>query len=112
MNLRIVVRPLNGESVRKRMQMKMVAEFAGLMLLAIVASSCASTSSQTDILRMIADAKTLADHEAIAEYYDRQAAQAEGSTQLNESNGLAVPGDAHASTMGDARALRKDCPIL
>jgi hypothetical protein len=34
---------------------------------------------------MIADAKTPADHEAIAEYYDRQATDAEGSSQLHEA---------------------------
>lgn len=56
-----------------------------MMLLAGLASSCASSKSQAEILRMIADAKTPADHEAIAEYYDRQASEAAESAQFYEA---------------------------
>ncbi len=51
--------------------------------LAPFATSCAS--GQPDILQMVSSAKTPADHEAIAGYYDRQASQAEESAQLHEA---------------------------
>ena len=47
------------------------------------ATSCAS--GQPDVLQMISRAKTPADHEAIAEYYDSQATEAEKSAQLHEA---------------------------
>ena len=64
--------------------MKIAVPLSVMMLLAGLASSCASSRGQADILRMIADAKTPADHEAIAEYYDRQVTEAEGSARLHE----------------------------
>lgn len=45
----------------------------------------------SDILRMIADPKTPADHEAIAEYCDRQATEAEASGQLHEAMAQRYP---------------------
>ncbi len=65
--------------------MKISWALSVMIVLAGFASSCASSRGQAEILRMIADAKTPADHEAIAEYYDRQVAEAEGSGQLHES---------------------------
>ena len=52
-------------------------------LLAAFATSCAS--QQVGILQMIASAKTPADHESIAEYYDRDATGADESAQLHEA---------------------------
>ena len=65
--------------------MKIAGALSVIILLVGSASSCATSGGQTDILRMIADAKTPADHEAIAEYYDRQVIEAEGSGQLHEA---------------------------
>lgn len=65
--------------------MKLAVPLSVMMLLTGLVSSCASSKGQADILRMIADAKTPADHEAIAEYYDRQTTEAEGSGQLYEA---------------------------
>jgi hypothetical protein len=59
-----------AKSTQRRLRMKIAGLLSVMMLLAGLASSCASSKGQADILRMIADAKTPADHEAIAEYYD------------------------------------------
>lgn len=48
-------------------------------------SSCASAQGQPDVLRMIAEAKTPADHEAIAEYYDQQTTDAESKARFEEA---------------------------
>ncbi len=64
--------------------MKTAGLLSVITLLAGLASSCAS-SGQADILRMISDAKTPVDQEAIAQYYDRQVTEAEGSSQLHEA---------------------------
>ncbi len=48
--------------------MKIAGPLSVMMLLAGLASSCATPKGQVDILRMIAEAKTPADREAIAEY--------------------------------------------
>ena len=65
--------------------MKTAGLLSMIILLVGLASSCASSNGQADILRMIADAKAPADHEAIAEYYDQQATEAEGSGHLHEA---------------------------
>lgn len=58
---------------------------ACFLLLGGFVSSCASTKGQPDILRMIVEAKTPADHEAIAEYYDRQTTEAESEARFEEA---------------------------
>ncbi len=68
-----------------RLRTKPAARLKIMILIVALASSCASTKGQADILKMIADAKTPADHEAIAEYYDQQVTEAEGSSQLHEA---------------------------
>ncbi len=91
--------------------MKTAELLSMIILLMGLASSCASSKGQADILRMIADAKTPADHEAIAEYYDQQTTEAEGSGHLHEAMAQEYR-DADTSAVGFARALRKDRPIL
>ncbi len=58
---------------------------ACLLLFGGFVTSCASAQGQPDVLRMIAEAKTPADHEAIAEYYDRQTTDAESEARFEEA---------------------------
>lgn len=65
--------------------MKIGEPLSLMVILAGLSSSCASWKGQMYILRMIAEAKTSADHEAIAEYHDRHTTEAERSAQLHEA---------------------------
>jgi len=66
----------------------LVSGLALMLLMAVaVPSQFARGADDTDIEKMIATAKTPADHEAIATYYDKQAADAKAKAELHRKMG-------------------------
>lgn len=65
--------------------LKLVASVAGIGLLALLTFGAFSVraAEQQDIAAMIANAKTSADHEAIASYYDQQASEAKKQAEMH-----------------------------
>jgi hypothetical protein len=67
---------------------KLLLVAATAMLLAIGLTALhrsPALAQNSDIVQMVANAKTAADHEAIAQYYDREAASAKANAALHRS---------------------------
>lgn len=67
------------------LRLPFLAVLLGLGLANLLFQSCATMGP--DILKMVPDAKTPADHEAIAEYYEKQAAENEAQATFHRRLG-------------------------
>jgi hypothetical protein len=68
----------------KRPLLLVSAIWLASMLATVLLLSQAPAASETDIADRIANARTRADHEAIAKYYDEQAEEARGLAKKHE----------------------------
>lgn len=91
----------------------------GVVLMAwliIVVGTCVIPSSTraTDIDQMVASAKTAADHQAIANYYDQQAAEARDQIARHQKMSKAYESSPGLRSAGPSywRVGAKDCDVL
>ena len=72
----------------------------------------ASAAEEMDIMHMIQTAKTPADHEAIAKYYDEQAAQAKKSAEMHRKMASTYTGGGTPSGKGTKASFPQHCTAL
>jgi hypothetical protein len=84
-----------------------------LVLAAIsLPAKSASAAENVDILQMLQTAKTPADHEAIAKYYDAQAAEAKRNAELHRKMASSYTGGSTPIGKGAKASLPQHCLAL
>lgn len=84
----------------------------GLLGLFLLQASVVRAGEHDDIMSMVEHAKTKADHEAIAAYYEKQAEAAKNQAELHrkmEKSYAVAPG---GGTKGSATSLSQHCAAL